>query len=82
MGLYRTVRFGGHGNAVNRESRQVTTPIFGAASSASLQRHVQVYVSRAKRQVLEALQLPREYTSLLTDNDREAAIQAVGTFSA
>ena len=38
---------------------------------------LQVYVSRAKRKVLEALDLPREYRALMTENDREATIQAV-----
>ena len=34
-------------------------------------------MSRAKRKVLEALDLPPEYRCLLTENDREAQIQAV-----
>ena len=38
---------------------------------------MQVYVSRAKRKVLDALDLPREYRALMTENDREATIQAV-----
>lgn len=38
---------------------------------------LQIYVSKAKRKVLEALCLPKEYRNLLTENDLEATIQAV-----
>ena len=38
---------------------------------------LQIYVSRAKRKVLEALELPRDYRTLLTENDLQATIQAV-----
>ena len=38
---------------------------------------MQVFVSKAKRKVLDALELPVDYKVLLTANDREATIQAV-----
>jgi len=37
----------------------------------------QVYVSVAKRKVMEALNLPAEYKSLLTTDDRAALLHAV-----
>ena len=39
--------------------------------------NMQVYVSVAKRKVMEALNLPAEYRALLTTNDRAALLHAV-----
>ena len=38
---------------------------------------MQVYVSAAKRKVMEALNLPHEYKGLLTTDDRAALLHAV-----
>ena len=38
---------------------------------------MQVYVSVAKKKVMEALNLPAEYKALLTTNDRAALLHAV-----
>lgn len=42
---------------------------------------VQIYVSVAKRKVLECLELPAELASLMTSNDKETNLHAVPLWS-
>ncbi len=67
----------GHFISIDRSTSSLQ---FASRSSHNCRRKifwVQVYVSAAKRKVMEALNLPQEYKALLTTDDKAALLHAV-----
>ena len=67
--------------AMQRQSTQCTFDAISDNRSADSCRCVQMYVSMAKRKILECLDLPAETLSLLTSNDKETNLHAVPLWS-
>jgi len=66
---------------MQRQSMRCTFDAISDNLSADSCRCVQMYVSMAKRKILECLDLPAETLSLLTSNDKETNLHAVPLWS-